>query len=115
MLLPLFAICQLAVVLNAATRPEDNAPPVISGMAGPTALSARASAVYIVTATDRDLKDVLVYEWTLSNGGSFVTSVPQLSYSWPAGGSYTVTVLVDDQDDHRVTSVPYQVTVSDSE
>ena len=113
-LLALAATCHLAITLNAAPRPEENAPPVITGMAGPTALPARHEiATYTVMASDRDTKDVLVYEWTLSNGDSFVTSEPKLSYTWPAGGSYTVRVLVDDQEDHRVASMPYEVVVSD--
>ncbi len=72
-----------------------------------------AAVTYEVTATDLD-NDPLTFEWTLSNGDFFVTAEPMLTYAWPAGGDYTMTVLADALEPfHRVSSDPTGTTVTD--
>lgn len=87
---------------------------MIEALSGPaTAIARGAEVVYEVTATDRD-NDPLTFEWTFSNGDFFVTSEPRLAYTWPAGGDYTITVLVDDLEPfHRVSSDPTGTSVTD--
>ncbi len=93
-------------------RPPTNSPPTVGDVTGPTTPHAEVELVYEVAASDRD-NDPLTFDWYFSNGDVIRTETNSVQYSWPAGGSYHVHVIVDDGEPfHATTSETIDVTVA---
>ncbi|MFI6758646.1 ThuA domain-containing protein [Micromonospora sp. NPDC050417] len=87
----------------------DNAPPVVTASANPTAGIAPVAVTFTSTATDPENDAPLTYAWDFGDGGTANTANAAHTYSVP--GNFTATLTVTDARGASTSvSVPVQVT-----
>ncbi len=90
---------------------ESNQTPVIQSVTIQSGRKSRTPVVFGVTATDAD-GDALTYFWDAGQGTA-VNSGQRFAHTWTTGGSYAVTVTVQDEKGGSATRTEW-ITITDS-